>query len=62
MYDRDMIRRLSEELANETDPERSKELVALLQSVLRDEMEEIKVRMSYLSQRYGAAIADPVRD
>ena len=60
MYDVNMVRRLCVEIANERDPEKSKELVALLRAVIQDDAEEIKLRMSYLTKRYAAAFTDPM--
>ena len=60
MYDLDMVRRLCEQAANERDPEEAEELLALLQAVLRDDVEEIKLRMSYLTKHYAGAFTDPM--
>lgn len=54
VYDEEMIRRLCAEAANETDPEKSEELIALLRAVLRDNVEEVKLRASYLARRQAA--------
>jgi len=53
-----MIRSLCAEAANEQDPERSEELIALLQAVLRENVEEIKLKASYLAKRHAAIAAD----
>jgi hypothetical protein len=52
-----MVRRLCEQVANEQDPEKSKELLSLLRAVIHD-AEEIKLRMSYLTKRYAGAFSD----
>jgi hypothetical protein len=36
-----MVRRLCEQVANEQDPEKSKELLSLLRAVIHDDAEEI---------------------
>jgi hypothetical protein len=58
VYDVEMIRSLCAEAANEQDPERSEELIALLQAVLRENVEEIKLKASYLAKRHAAIAAD----
>jgi hypothetical protein len=55
VYDEEMVRRLCAEAANEQDPERSQELIALLQAVLRDDVEELKLRASYLAKCHAMA-------
>ena len=59
MYDVNMVRGLCAEVAKEQDPEKSRDLVSLLQAVIKDDAEEIKLRMSFLTQRYASAITRP---
>ena len=58
MYDVEMVRKLCAEAANERDPKRTQELIALLQAVLRDDVEEIKLRAVYLAKRHSDMAAD----
>jgi hypothetical protein len=55
VYDLELIRRLCAQAANERDPEKSEELIALLHTVLRDNVEEVKLRVSYLARRQAAS-------
>ena len=58
MYDVEMVRKLCAEAANEQDPKRTQELIALLQAVLRDDVDEIRVRALYLAKRHTDMAAD----
>jgi hypothetical protein len=56
VYDVEMIRSLCAEAANEQDPERIEELIGLLKVILRENVEEIKLRASYLAKRHAIAV------
>jgi hypothetical protein len=57
VYDEEMVRRLCAEAANETDPEKSEELIGLLKAVLHDNVEEIRLRAAYLAKRHADTAA-----
>lgn len=62
VYDRELVRTLCAEIANENDPKRSEELIALLKTVLRDQLEEIRLRASYLAKRKPASSGTTAAD
>jgi hypothetical protein len=59
MYDTDLVRRLCREIAAEQDPKRTGELVSLLHAMIKDDQDEVRVRLSFLAQRYANLIDDP---
>jgi hypothetical protein len=58
VYNVDLLRQLCRDIANEKDPEKEQDLVAVLQAVIREDQEEIRVRMAFLAKRYADAISD----
>ena len=53
MYDTDFIRRLCGDLAREKDPTKIHELMSLLRAVLKEDQEEVKIRVKFLAKTYG---------
>ena len=53
MYDTDLVRLICRELTDETDPHKNDELTCLLRAVLKDDQEEVEVRMAFLARRYA---------
>lgn len=58
MYDTDLVRKLCVDVLNETDPDKVEELLALLQAVVREDQEEVRTRMAFLTRRYGHLFTD----
>jgi hypothetical protein len=58
VYDIELIRRLCAEIRVEQDPERVNDLIALLQAVIKDDQEEVRTRLAFLTSKYAAAISD----
>ena len=58
MYDVNFIRRLCADIREERDPEKTQDLIALLQAVIKDDQEEIRVRLAFLNSKYAAAISE----
>jgi len=52
VHDADLVRLICSELAVETDPHKTDELYCLLRAVLKDDQEEVEVRMTFLAGRY----------
>ena len=52
VHDTDLVRLICSELAAETDPHKTDELFCLLRAVLKDDQEEVEVRMTFLAWRY----------
>jgi hypothetical protein len=53
LYDTVLIRRTCRELSAETDPSKLQDLAWLLQSLIAEDPEEIRVRVSDLAKRYS---------
>ena len=53
MYDVNLVRTLCRELADEQDPGKIEELMALLRAVIKDDQEEVKARMTFLARKYA---------
>jgi hypothetical protein len=53
------VRALCRDISAETDPHKVEELVSLLRAVIRDDQEEIRLRMSFLAKKYPIAVGGP---
>ena len=58
MYNVDLLRQLCRDIANEKDSEKEQDLVSVLRAVIREDQEEIRVRMAFLAKKYANAISD----
>ena len=58
MLDDDLVRRLCREIVEEKNLEKVADLLSLLQAVIKDDQEEVRVRALFLVQRYGSFLAD----
>lgn len=58
MHDIELIRRLCAKIRAEQNPEREHDLIALLQAVIKDDQEEMRMRLAFLTSKYAAAISD----
>jgi hypothetical protein len=54
----DLLRKLCRDIANEKDPQKQQDLVSVLQAVIKEDQEEIRVRMAFLAKKYADAISD----
>lgn len=52
MYDTDLVRQLCREIRDEKDSQRVEELISLLRAVVKEDQEEIRIRMKFLAKRY----------
>jgi hypothetical protein len=57
MFDVNLVRTLCREIVEENDPDKTEELLSLLQAVIKDDQEEVRLRMHYLAQKYARALA-----
>jgi hypothetical protein len=57
MFDVNLVRTLCHEIGGENDPDKTEELLSLLQAVIKDDQEEVRLRMHYLAQKYARALA-----
>jgi hypothetical protein len=58
VYDIELIRRLCAEIRVEQNSERVHDLIALLQVVIKDDQEEMRFRLAFLTSKYAAVISD----
>jgi hypothetical protein len=58
VYDTSLVRRLCAEIVAEKDTERIEELISFLQAVVKENTEEIGVRMAFLAKKYADAAGD----
>jgi len=53
-----IIRRTCKQLAVEQDSQRARELLLLLEAVVRDDQEEVRIRLNCLAKRYKSLLED----
>jgi hypothetical protein len=58
VYNVDLLRQLCKDIANERDSEKEQDLVSVLRAVIREDQEEIRVRMAFLAKKYADVISD----
>ena len=58
MFDVQLVRTLCREITGAQDPPRVEELLHLLQAVIKDDQEEVRLRMSFLTRKYAAVVSD----
>ena len=58
MYNIDLLRQLCRDIANEEDPQKAQDLISVVQAVIREDQEEIRVRMAFLAKKYADVIGD----
>ena len=59
MYDIDFIRRLCGDLAREKDPAKIHELMNLLRAVIKEDQEEVRIRLQFLAKNMVIFLAIP---
>ena len=52
MYNTDLVRKLCGDIAQEKDPDKAQDLMSLLQAVMKDDQEDIRIRMAFLAKKY----------
>jgi hypothetical protein len=58
VFDIHLVRTLCQDITEEKDPPRVEELLRLLQAVIKDDQEEVRLRMSFLTRKYAAVVSD----
>ena len=58
MYNPDLVRKLCADILNEKDPGRVQDLISLLRAVIKQDQEEIRIRMVFLAKKYANALSD----
>lgn len=54
MYNLSLLRQLCSDLSNERDPQKFAEIASLLQAVIKEDQEEVRLRISLLAKMYPA--------
>jgi hypothetical protein len=52
VYNINLVRQLCKDIAEEKDPQRTSELADLLQAVIKDDQDEIRLRLGFLAKVY----------
>ena len=58
MYNAELVRQLCAEILTEQNRQRAEELIALLQAVIKEDQEEIRVRMAFLAKKYSDVLSE----
>jgi hypothetical protein len=58
VYNVDLLRQLCRDIANEKDSEKEQDLVSVLRAVIKEDQEEIRIRVAFLAKKYANAISD----
>ncbi len=59
MYNVELVRQICRDINNAKDnPEKQEELLSLLQAVIREDQEEIRVRLAFLTKKYASVISE----
>jgi hypothetical protein len=58
MHNSDLVRKLCGDILNEKDPGTARELMSLLQAVIKEDQEEVRIRMAFLTKKYAKALTD----
>jgi len=53
VYNTDLVRQLCVDIAAEEDSQKVQDLLSLLHAVLKEDQEEIRIRMAFLAKKYG---------
>jgi hypothetical protein len=54
VYNPNLLRQLCSDLSNENDPQKFAELACLLQAVIKEDQDEVRLRISLLAKMYPA--------
>jgi len=59
VYNVELVRQICRDINNAKDnPEKQEELLSLLQAVIREDQEEIRVRLAFLTKKYASVISE----
>lgn len=62
MYNAELVRTLCDDIVAEEDFVKAQQLISLLQAVIKDDQEEMRIRMSFLAKQYPIALREPDPD
>jgi hypothetical protein len=54
----DFVRKLCGDISKEADPAKVQDLISLLQAVIKEDHEEIRIRMAFLAKKYANVLSD----
>ena len=55
----ELVRLICRDINNaKDDPQKERDLLSLLQAVIREDQEEVRLRMAFLAKKYAAVISD----
>ena len=60
MYDFDLVREVCGMITRETDGEKVEELLGILRSMIRAEIDEARLRIRYIMDRYHSVLTENV--
>jgi hypothetical protein len=59
VYEVELVRLICRNINNaKDDPQKEQELLSLLQAIIREDQEEVQIRMAFLAKQYALAISD----
>ena len=58
MNNSNFVRKLCGDISKETDPAKVQDLISLLQAVIKEDHEEIRIRMAFLAKKYANVLSD----
>jgi hypothetical protein len=58
VYSDGLVRKLCADILKEKEPEKMEGLISLLQAVIKEDQEEIRIRMAFLTKKYANVISD----
>jgi hypothetical protein len=58
VYNVNIVRQLCAEIARQKDSQRVQELLSLLHAIIREDQEEIGIRMAFLAKKYASVVAE----
>jgi len=62
VYNVNIVRQLCAEIAREKDSQKVQELLSLLHAIIREDQEEIRIRMAFLAKKYRSVVAESQPD
>ena len=62
VYNTNIVRQLCAEIAREKDSQKVQELLSLLHAIIREDQEEIRIRMAFLAKKYPSVVAESQAD
>jgi len=58
VYNVDLVRQLCADITAEKDSQKVQDLLSLLQAVIREDQEEVRIRMAFLAKQYATVISE----